>query len=159
MIRPAMIPSPQCYALLKQFEGCRLTAYRDSAGIPTIGYGHTHGVVMGMTCTQEEAEAWLAVDATVAESCINIPVDVPLTQNQFDALVCFVYNVGCSAFHGSTMLRYINAGAFQLAAAEFPKWDHAGGVEVEGLRKRRLAEQALFLLPAATGAPNAAQVT
>lgn len=147
----SMSPSARCFDLIKQFEGCRLQAYLDSAGIATIGYGHTHGITMGMTCSQEQADSWLAVDASWAESCVNLAVHHQLTQNQFDALVCFVFNVGCAAFQTSTMLRFINAGSLDLAAKEFRRWDRAAGVELQGLLRRRIAEQALFSgLPGAT---------
>lgn len=139
-----MKPSPDGYDLLKKFEGCRLWAYADPVGIPTIGYGHTHGVTLGMKCTQEQADQWLEVDASLAEACINVNCNVQLTQNQFDALVSFVYNVGCKAFCDSTLLKLLNHNDTAGAAQEFMKWDHAGGVVLLGLHIRRLAEQFLF---------------
>jgi lysozyme len=130
--------------LTKEFEGCRLVAYRDSVGVPTIGYGHTDGVKMGMTCTQDQADGWLMQDIQGAVYVVNKVVHVPLTQNQFDALVDFVFNLGSGNFQSSSLLRYLNAGDYDAASNEFPKWNHAGGVVVDGLTRRRLAEQALF---------------
>jgi len=86
--------SPDGLKLTQSFEGCRLKAYLDSVGVPTIGYGHTHGVTMGMTCTQEQADAWLQEDTQGAVQAVNNLVTVPLTQQQFDALVDFTFNLG-----------------------------------------------------------------
>jgi len=78
-------------------------------------------------------------------STINSLVKSPLTQNEFDALCCLTYNIGCGAFRNSTLLKYLNAGNFDRASAEFLRWDRAGGEVLDGLLKRRLAEQKLFL--------------
>ena len=131
-------------ALTEQFEGCKLVAYQDSGGVWTIGYGHTRGVQSGDTCDEFQAFAWLQEDLLVVEKQINQDVKVPLTQEEFDALVDFGFNLGCHALESSTLWKKLNAGDFKGAAAEFPKWDHAGGKEVAGLLRRRLAEQALF---------------
>ena len=131
-------------AFIKSFEGLRNTAYRDSGGVLTIGYGHTGGVQPGDTCTEAQASTWLTGDVTGAERAVNCHVSVPLTQNQFDALVSFAYNVGGGAFINSTLLRLINAGDFDAAAQQFPTWDHIEGVEIAGLERRRAAEAQLF---------------
>lgn len=131
-------------ALTESFEGCKLEAYRDIVGVWTNGYGNTHGVVPGSVITQEQAEADLASNIEGSVYVVNKVVTVPLTQGQFDALVDFVFNLGSGAFQSSTLLRKLNAGDYSGASAEFPKWNHAGGVEVAGLTRRRLAEQALF---------------
>ena len=130
--------------LTKRFEGCKFKAYRDVAGILTIAYGHTKGVILGMTCTQEQADFWLMQDITEAANAVNRFVIPQLTQPEFDALVDFVFNLGIGAFYKSTMLKDINAGNFVAAAAQFPLWDHAAGKVVSGLLHRRLAEQAEF---------------
>jgi lysozyme len=130
--------------LTEQFEGCRLVAYHDSVGIPTIAWGHTSGVHMGMTCTQEQAEAWLAHDVEDAEEAVNRLVRVPLNQNQFDALVDLAYNVGSGNFANSTLLKMLNINAFDRAAHEFERWNKAGGIVRDGLTKRRFAEEGLF---------------
>jgi len=128
--------------LTEQFEGCKLKAYQDSKGIWTIGYGHTAGVVPGLTCTQEIADAWLQQDIKWAEAIVNHDVKVPLTQDEFDALVDFVFNCGTGNFEHSTLLKLVNDGQFAEAAQEFQKWDRAGGLIVAGLLRRRLAEMA-----------------
>ena len=139
---------PRGFALIKSFEQCRLTAYADSAGVPTIGWGHTSPTVrLGDTCTQAQADAWLAADLQTAIKAVVAHTDVPLTQNQFDALVAFTFNVGIGAAMGSTLFKLVNGGHSAEAAGEFVKWDHAGGQVVEGLLRRREAERELFLAP------------
>src|ERR1700740_260318 len=130
--------------LTEQFEGCKLLAYLDQAGVPTIGYGHTRGVRMGMACTQEQAEAWLLEDAAAAEHAVNSLVSVPLSQDQFDALVDLAFNVGVGNFQRSTLLKVLNSGNFESAALEFEKWNRAGGLVRDGLTRRRLAKKDLF---------------
>jgi lysozyme len=133
-------------ALTEQFEGCRLTAYQDQVGVWTIGYGHTGpDVTPGLTITQQQAEDLLASDVSSAASAVNNFVTVQLTQNEFDALVDFVFNLGSGAFAKSTLLRSLNAGQFATAAAQFDEWDHAGGAVVAGLLRRRQAETNLFI--------------
>lgn len=130
---------------IEAHEGCRLTAYRDGAGIWTIGYGHTNGVVPGMTINQTQADAFLAADLGAVERCLAGTVRVPLTQNQFDALACFIFNIGGGAFASSTLLRLLNTGDARGAANQFGRWIHdaAGSVE-PGLVTRRADERALF---------------
>lgn len=131
-------------ALTEAFEGVRLEAYQDSVGVWTIGYGHTRGVYPGMTCTAEQALQWLIEDTQEAVDCVNAAVDVPLTQGEFDALVDFVFNLGAPAFLRSTMRRLLNAKDYHGASQQFELWDHAGGVVVAGLLRRRLAEEKEF---------------
>lgn len=131
--------------LTEAFESCRLVTYPDVKGVLTIGYGHTGpDVLPGLVWTKEHAEAVLFEDAKKAEDCVNRSVWVSLTQGEFDALVDFTFNVGCSAFQKSTMLKMLNAGAYQTAAKEFEKWEYAAGKKVAGLLRRRLAEEAVF---------------
>lgn len=138
--------SDRGFALTKGFEGLRLEAYRDVAGVWTIGYGHTgSGVTAGLVWTQEQAEAALAADLGWAVMCVNQHVSADLTQNQFDALVDFCFNVGPGAWLNSTLLRQVNLGNFERAAAQFLLWVKAGGQKVEGLVRRRQAERELFL--------------
>src|SRR6185312_7091660 len=113
--------------LTEREEGCRLTAYQDSVGVWTIGYGHTRGVKEGDTCTLEEAEKFLQDDIQFAAAGVNRLVKVPLTQGEFDALVDFAFNLGVGALEHSTLLRLLNQGDYQGAAGEFEKWDKAGG--------------------------------
>lgn len=146
-----MKTSPKGIALIEQFEGLRLAAYQDGAGIWTIGYGHTglNGpaacVRQGDVCTSAQADEWMDSDVGEAERAVNTLVKIPLNQNQFDALVSFTYNLGWASLEGSTLLRLLNAGATQIAAAEFPKWDHVAGKVSEGLLERRMEERALFV--------------
>jgi lysozyme len=135
-------------ALIKKFEGCSLEAYPDPAtgGRPwTIGYGHTHAVEPHTYITQEQADAFLREDLTLAELAIHANVRVPITQNQFDALCSFTFNLGVAALVGSTLLKKINAGDYTGAADEFVKWNHANGKVLPGLTARRAAERDLFL--------------
>lgn len=135
--------------LIKQFEGCKLVAYPDpaSGGDPwTVGYGHTGPeVVPGLVITQEQADKFLRNDLERAERCVNNAVKGNITQNQFDALCDFVYNLGCGALGKSTLLRCINSGDDIVAAEEFGKWNRAAGKVMAGLTRRREAERDLFL--------------
>lgn len=132
-------------ALTKQFEGLRLTAYQDQVGVWTIGYGHTGPAVHGgMVITADDADVLLHSDVASAVACVNRAVTGEISQCQFDALVDFVFNLGCARLLSSTLLRHVNAGEFDLAAEQFLLWDHAGGVVVPGLLLRRQAEMAMF---------------
>lgn len=131
--------------LIKSSEGCKLQAYKDVVGVVTIGYGHTEaGLQMGTTWTQDQVDQALAKDLVKFEKAVTAACKVSLTQNQFDALVCFSYNIGAGAMTGSTLVKKINAGDFAAAALEFSKWNKAGGKEVAGLTRRREAEKNLF---------------
>ena len=129
-------------ALIKQYEGCRLAAYRCAAGVWTIGYGHTAGVHSGMTITQAQADAYLQQDIVKFEGYVNNPAYVPITtnlnQNQFDALVSFAFNLG-AGISGSFARQ--NSGADRAGNAKLQQsgWKGAGR-----LTRRRKAEQALF---------------
>lgn len=140
-----MTTSEKGRALLKEFEGLRLTAYKDGAGVLTIGWGHTKGVFYGQVITEQQAEDFLTQDLAVAEKAVNDAVGVDITQNQFDALADFAFNLGGHALASSTLIRKLNAGDKMGAANEFAKWDHSAGKEVPGLLRRRLAERDLFL--------------
>ena len=132
--------------LLKQFEGCRLTAYQDSVGVWTIGFGTTTGVKEGQTISQVKAEEYLRFDLAIFEKAVTESLKVPVNQNQFDALVSFTYNVGVSAFRSSTLLNVINEKTDKkVVAAEFSKWVKAGNQTLPGLVSRRKAESELFL--------------
>lgn len=140
-------------ALIKQYEGCRLAAYRCAAGVWTIGYGHTAGVHSGMTITQAQADAYLQQDIAKFEGYVNNPAYVPITanfnQNQFDALVSFAFNLGAGN------LRKLCKGrtAAQIAQA-MTQYCKANGKVLAGLKRRRAAEQALFNKPVSgTAAP------
>lgn len=130
--------------LIKRFEGCRLTAYKCPSGVYTIGYGHTNGVKKGQRITQAQAEAYLREDVGEFENGVNKYVSAPLTQNQFDALVSFTYNCGLTAFKNSTLLKKLNAKDYEGAGKELLRWNKANGVVLDGLKRRRNAEKALF---------------
>lgn len=135
-------------ALIKEFEGFQPQLYDDLGGKPTVGYGHL--VRSGESfsrLSESEATSLLCADLVTAEACIEDCVDVALTQNQFDALCSFVFNLGCLKLRGSTLLRYLNKGAYDLAANEFEKWCKCGQNQVDGLLRRRLAEKLLFETP------------
>lgn len=147
-------------ALIRRFESCALTAYQDQGRIWTIGWGHTKDVQPGDTCDQLQADAWLLEDAAEAERLILAAMgDSPITDNQLSALVSFVYNIGpgkrgqraglieLKSGQPSTLLKCLRKGDIGGAADEFPKWDFANGMYSEGLLKRRMAEQSLFLTP------------
>jgi lysozyme len=137
--------SPKGLASTKRFEGLRLTAYQDSVGVWTIGFGHTGpDVHPGLVITEPQAEALLIADMRSAVACVNAAVKVSLTQGQFDALADFTFNCGRHNFLGSTLLRKLNAGDYDGAAPQFASWDHAGGQVLPGLLARRKAEAALF---------------
>ena len=132
-------------ALTKSFEGLRLEAYQDSAGVWTVGYGHTGpGVAEGMTVTDAEAEALLLADLADAVRCVNRKVTGTISQGQFDAMVDFCFNAGRGNFLQSTLLRKVNSVDFAGAAAQFGLWVHAGGEVVPGLVRRRKAEAEMF---------------
>lgn len=137
--------SATCVALVREFEGCRLTAYQDSGGVWTIGYGHTSGVGPNQVCTEEQALVWLDDDLAISDAAVNRLVTVRITQNQFDALVDFDFNDGEGNLERSSLLKFLNIGQSLLAAREFGKWIYAAGQVEPGLVRRRAAEQTLFL--------------
>jgi len=132
--------------LIKEFEGLRLDVYTDPAGHPTIGYGHLilEGEDFCAGISQDQADCLLAADVRKSEAAVLSGVRVSLTQNQYDALVSFVFNVGSSAFAKSTMLAKINSADYSGASAEFVRWVHGGGRVLPGLVRRRESERRLF---------------
>lgn len=133
---------------IKGFEQLRLKAYPDpgTGGKPwTIGWGHTKGVKPGDQITQEQAEQFISDDLAVFELTVNSAIKRPMTQNQFDAMVSLAFNIGGSAFAGSTLVKKFNAGDAKGAADEFPKWKNSGDKVMPGLVKRRAAEREVFL--------------
>lgn len=136
--------------LLKPFEGCKLHSYRCPAGILTIGYGHTSAagapaVSDGMTISQQQADNMLRTDLVKYERAVEGMVRQPLTQHQFDVLVDFSYNAGIGNLESSTLLRKVNAGAFNDVPAELMKWTRGGGQVLPGLVRRRHAESAWWI--------------
>ena len=131
--------------LIKKYEGCYLKAYKCPAGVWTIGYGHTNGVKSGMVITKDQAVTYLKNDLITYERAVNSYVKVPLTQNQFDALVSFSFNCGTAALKHSTLLKKLNSGYYDGAANEFTKWNKSNGKVLNGLVRRRQEEKELFL--------------
>lgn len=132
--------------LIRDFEGLRLLAYKDPVGILTIGYGHTgDDVKEGQRITSYGADLLLLQDIERFEREVERLVKVPLTDNQFSALVCFVYNIGVGNFTKSTLLKCVNEKRFIDASNEFLRWNKAGGQVLPGLSRRREAERELFL--------------
>ena len=136
-------------SLIKSFEGLKLDSYICPAGVPTIGYGTTkingQAVKVPSTITESQANEFLQTDVKTFEQAVNSAVTVPITQNQFDALVSFTYNLGPGNLRSSTLLKKLNAKDYAGAADEFPKWNKSGGKELAGLTRRRNAERDLFL--------------
>ena len=130
--------------MIRQFEGLRLTVYRCPAGVWTIGYGHTSGIVSGMVITKEQAEKLLRQDIAMIENIVNAECR-NLRQCQFDALVSFVFNVGGGNFRKSTLLKKVKANPDDNSIMdEFLRWVYLNGVVLPGLQKRRLAEMRLY---------------
>lgn len=142
-------------SLIARVEGFRSECYDDSAGYCTIGFGHL--IHRGATGTDPGAEAAfvdgisetdalevLRKDVNIAEAAVKRHVQVPLLQGQFDALVSFVFNIGETAFAGSTLLKHLNESNYASAQAQFHRWTFAGGKSVKGLVTRRRLEAAMF---------------
>ena len=131
-------------ALIKDFEKLRLTAYDDGVGVWTIGWGSTKGVSPGMTITEPQAEGRLLADLDWAAKAVEASVKQPLNENQFAALVSFVFNVGVNAFSRSTLLSELNAGHYDRVPHELARWNQGGGKVLPGLVRRRAAEIELW---------------
>lgn len=148
-----MKASPRAYDHVRFEEGLRLKAYQDWAGVWTIGYGHTGTAKQGMTITKAQADALLAQDMATVEARLNACIHRPITQEQYDALVGFAFNVGIGGACSSTLVKKLNAGDVQGAALEFARWnkitDPKTGKKIPDpkgiLQARRAREMALFL--------------
>jgi lysozyme len=127
--------------MIKKAEGCILHCYKDSVGVPTIGYGHTGGVYLGQTISQQKAEDLLKQDLQKFVGYVNA-LGLKLNQNQFDALVSFSFNLG-----NGNLKELVNGRSLSQIADVIPQYCHAGGEVLDGLVKRRAAEKALFLKP------------
>jgi len=130
--------------MIKHFEGLELNAYQCAAGVWTIGYGHTKGVQKGMVISEDTANEMLVEELNEYENYINTLVTVELNQNQFDAMVSWVYNLGGGNLKASTLLKVLNAGDYAGVPAQMMRWNKAGGKVLEGLTRRRQAEADLF---------------
>ena len=130
--------------LIRHFEGCRFDAYLCPAGVWTIGYGHTAGVKEGDSIDQEAAEAFLIEDLETFEQAVTRLVGVPITQQQFDALVSWTFNLGAGNLAESTLLKKLNNYQYAEVPEQMMRWVRAGGKVLDGLVRRRAAEAALF---------------
>jgi len=130
--------------LIKKFEGCELEAYKCAAGVWTIGYGHIKTAVEGMKIDQATANELFDEEMGEYETYVNTAVTVPLSQNQFDALVSWVFNLGNGNLNASTMLKVINSGDHAGVPAQIKRWNKAGGKVLDGLIRRREAEALLY---------------
>jgi lysozyme len=138
--------------LIREFEGLELKAYKDAVGIWTVGFGHTAAAgppkpVAGLVITEQEAVDILTRDLGKYEAGVSRALKRTPSQNQFDAMVSLCYNIGEGAFAGSSVVRYFNAGDFEMAAGRFLLWNKAKGKVLKGLTRRREAERKLFLTP------------
>lgn len=129
---------------LKSLEGFRETAYQDGGGVWTIGYGHTLTACKGMVVTKRQAEILLQQDIRASEMCVTSCIDVPLRQNQYDALVCFVFNIGCFAFSDSTLVKKLNTGDYDSVPEQLRRWNKIQGKVSNGLTNRREKEVELW---------------
>ena len=136
--------SQEGLALIKRFEGCRLKAYRCSANVLTIGYGHTGGVKEDDAISQPEADELLKEDIAKFEKYVDDNVMVELNQSQFDALVAWTFNLGVGNLRSSTMLKKLNESDYDSVPSEMKRWNKAAGKTLDGLIRRRKAEGLLF---------------
>lgn len=143
--------TPAGLALIQRWESCKLSAYLDSGGLPTIGWGTTRypdgtRVQLGDICTQEQADMWLRSEVSYTEKLVDDLTTDSLRPEQFDALVCFTYNVGVSAFRRSTLRRLVNTHSYDPGIPQaFRMWVYDNGKFVQGLMNRRNAEIAHYL--------------
>ena len=139
-----MKTSSKGIALIKEFEGLRLKAYKCPGGVWTIGYGHTAGVKSGMVISEAQAEEYLMADLIAFEKYLN-GLGLVINQNQFDALISFIYNVGTGNFSSSTLLRKVKANPLDNSIMdECLRWVYSKGRVLPGLQRRRLAEMKLY---------------
>ena len=139
-----MIISKNGLDLIKHFESLQLKAYKCSANVWTIGYGHTKNVKEGDRISQDQANCFLMQDLYSVERAIFRLVKVKLNQNQFDALCSLIFNIGISAFNKSTLLAKLNKEDYVGAAEQFRRWNKVNNVVMAGLVRRRQAEEDLF---------------
>ena len=131
-------------AIIRKWESLRLKAYKCSAGVNTIGWGHTKGVKNNDVCTIEQANEYLKNDVEEVETQIN-NINLQLTDNEYSALVSFIFNIGIGNFNKSTMLRLLKQNKKIEASNEFQKWNKCKGAILNGLTNRRRDERNLFL--------------
>lgn len=133
-------------ALIQSYEKCVLSAYLPTPDDKwTVGWGHTGAdVYEGLEWTQEQADLAFTLDVQWVENCVNKAVRIPLSQSEFDACASLCFNIGCSAFSGSTLVKLLNNGDYEGARAEFGRWNRQAGKVLAGLTDRREKEAQLF---------------
>tara|TARA_R100000544_G_scaffold35539_1_gene22951 strand:- start:2061 stop:2504 length:444 start_codon:yes stop_codon:yes gene_type:complete len=139
-----MNTSTEGIELIKHYEGCELKAYRCPADVLTIGYGITKGVTEDMEITQQQADEMLEAELIEYEHYLDNMVDVPLDQNQYDALVAWIYNLGPTNLKESTLLKVLNNSDYKNVPEQIKRWNKANGKVLNGLVKRRESEALLF---------------
>ena len=145
-----MITGKNGVLLIEQFEGFRAKMYKDAVGLPTIGFGNLidsedEKHLLTETITKEQAEVLLRKELVMIENKLKLMVTKPLSQNQYDALVSFAYNLGINNLKSSTLLKKVNINpSDKTIDKEFMKWVHAGGKVLKGLEIRRTAEADLY---------------
>ena len=130
--------------LIAEFEGFSSTVYRCQAGVPTIGFGHTRGVVDGQTITKEDALRLLMSELSTLQKALASVIHVDVTEGQFVAILSLVYNIGMWKFRTSTLLRELNKENFVNAGNEFARWIYVKRQPNEGLMRRRAKEREVF---------------
>lgn len=132
-------------SLIQSYEKCELKAYLPTPDdVWTLGWGHTKLVSQGDTCTKEEADQWFLEDIKWVEDCVNKSVTAHINQNEFDALCSLCFNIGCTAFGKSTLVKLLNQADYDGAREQFKRWDKQKGQVVRGLTRRRASEAELF---------------
>lgn len=150
-IRNAVAAAAIAASFIVGFESMQPVPYYDTGHVATVCAGHTLNVDMRKVYTAPECRHLLDKDTLIAAKAVDRLVDVPLTENQKVALISFVFNVGEGAFAKSTLRRRLNAGQYDLAAAQFKRWNQDNGKVLRGLTRRRKAEADLFLTPVQEG--------
>ena len=136
---------PAGITLIQSFEQCRLKAYKPTPeDVWTCGWGSTKGITEDTEWTQEQADAAFLKDLEWVEICVNKAVTAVLTQNEYDSLCSLCFNIGCTAFGKSTLVKLLNDSDYEGAAAQFKVWNRQKGQVLAGLTKRRAAEEQLF---------------
>lgn len=139
-----MIHSTALRAFVAAWEELRLDAYPDSAGVWTIGYGHTDHVMPNDRCTEAQADAWLDRELLASGATVHREIDIPLIQQRHDALVSLVYNIGARQFHESTILRLILLDRHDAACNQFARWNKSRQKTTRGLLARRAGESLIY---------------
>lgn len=153
MIDSAVRASPELVEFVKGWESCELDAYLDGGGVATIGYGHTIGVRMGNTITQEQADKWLIEELIEYGEGLKVFMTREPLQQQFDALLSLSFNAGVRAVGRAGIMKLFNTGDDEACADRFLEWNKDGGRVVNGLTKRRRAEREIYLFSDYQGRP------